>query len=105
MVRASRAISSSPSGTGTRRPSSRPPMSATSARTASTGRSVRPASHHTSAASSAITAGTAGVSERTNVDVLSFTSSRLPATCTTTGPSGVSTTRLARRYSLSSGST
>ena len=45
IVRARRAISSSPGGTGTRRSRSRPPIAATSARIASTGRSVRPTSH------------------------------------------------------------
>ncbi len=50
MVWASRAISSSLRGSGTRRARSRSPMAATSARMASTGRSARPVARQVRAA-------------------------------------------------------
>ncbi len=58
IVWASRPISSSVSGVGTRRWIVAPPMAATSARIASTGRNARPTRYHATAATAATSSGT-----------------------------------------------
>ena len=84
IVRARRAISSSPGGTGTRRCRSRPPIAATSARIASTGRSVRPTSHQsTTARASDARAGSRRGATAESVAMLSSMSSVGAPTMTT----------------------
>ena len=101
IVRASRTISSSPSGTGTRRCSSVPPMAATSARICSTGRRVRPTRSQINAASTPAASGTAIDNDVISVVTLSSMSSVDAARYTMTSPSGVSTIRLSSRTSPS----
>jgi hypothetical protein len=80
IVRASRAISSSPAGSGTRRSSSPAEMAVTSARIASTGRRARPTTSQVTTPISSPTSGTPTSSSRRSVPTVSETSSRLVAT-------------------------
>src|SRR6266536_245879 len=93
IVRPRRAISSSPPGWGTRERRSVPPMLATCARMASTGRRVRPTRVQMSAASRAATAGMTRLRLVARIRVLSSTSSSGPATWSTMAPSPLPTRR------------
>ena len=91
MVTASRLISSSAVGTGTRRSSSSSPIAATSVRMSSTGRSVRPMTTQVPRATSPMSRGTPTTRSRRNVREASLTDSRLAPANTVTGPVAVST--------------
>ena len=80
IVCARRWISSSVSGSGTRRCRSSLVMPATSARIASTGESARPTKNHVTPATSETMSGTPTTKMRRSAAVLSSTGSRLVAT-------------------------
>ena len=97
IVRARRSTSSPVPGSATRRPWWPAVMSASSRRIRSTGRKVRPVSHHVSAAREATTSGTAPASTRDRIRTGSDTSSSLTPTSSVAGPRGVSTVRATTR--------
>ena len=102
MVSASREISSSPDGVGTRRWSWAADISSTSVRIASTGANARPTTFQVMAATSSTMSGIPTASSRVTVCVESATVSMVRATTTTSWPSVVSAPWAVARKSVSS---
>ena len=104
MVRANRLISSSRGRTGTRRCSWPAEIASTSERTASTGESTRPATHHVVAPTSARRTGTPTKRRPATTRVASLTaSSGRPTRSTTSAPSNLARRATTRNSSRSTG--